>query len=341
MVNRCEQCTRYYPAVTFKWDTGTISSPSVWDKLAADITHVDNKPFFTVTDTASGFTEWRALVSEASAEVVKCARSIFAEFGPPRVMMTDNGSVFRSREFKDVLENWNVGHILTCAYRPQGNGIAERVHRTVKRAVKRSCRSVEEAVFWVNNTRGERKLSPFELVFAASSRKPGVTTDRTEIIRPKQGNDKIDNEFMYLNCDRNPFLVGDLVYLRQPGSRCDTAWSGPHRVTDILSNVSVQLDADGIARHVSHLRLVPGYSSPENVSSVTFNEENDDFEVKLREGEDAPITKSENEFPSDSEITMNDSSENVASEQFHRNEELQTRSGRSIRPPKWLNDYEM
>ena len=280
-------------------------------------------------------------MSEASAEVVKCARSIFAEFGPPRVMMTDNGSVFRSREFKDVLENWNVGHILTCAYRPQGNGIAERVHRTVKRAVKRSCRSVEEAVFWVNNTRGERKLSPFELVFAASSRKPGVTTDRTEIIRPKQGNDKIDNESMYLNCDRNPFLVGDLVYLRQPGSRCDTAWSGPHRVTDILSNVSVQLDADGIARHVSHLRLVPGYSSPENVSSVTFNEENDDFEVKLRESEDAPITKSENEFPSDSEITMNDSSENVASEQFHRNEELQTRSGRSIRPPKWLNDYEM
>ena len=58
--------------------------------------------------------------------------------------------------------------------------------------------------------------------------------------------------------ERNPFMVGDKVYLRPSSGKCDVEWTGPHIVTRINSSVSVVIDDDRISRHISHLRLVPG-----------------------------------------------------------------------------------
>lgn len=52
---------------------------------------------------------------------------------------------------------------------------------------------------------------------------------------------------------QNPFSVGDKVYLRTDG-KCTSEWSGPHRVTAIRSVVAVELDDDGISRHIVHLK---------------------------------------------------------------------------------------
>ena len=55
----------------------------------------------------------------------------------------------------------------------------------------------------------------------------------------------------------NPFEVGDRVYLRPPSGRCDEPWTGPHRVTDVKSRALLELDGNGVARHISHVRKVP------------------------------------------------------------------------------------
>ena len=47
-----------------------------------------------------------------------------------------------------------------------------------------------------------------------------------------------------------------MVYLRTDG-KCDSEWSGPHRITCIKSAVSVELDDDGVTRHISHIKKVP------------------------------------------------------------------------------------
>ena len=107
----------------------------------------------------------------------------------------------------------------SCAYRPQGNGIVERVHRTVKRTAKRTGGSVEEAAFWLNNTRGERAASPYELVFGARSRKPRVSATRVTVERPASPPTE-DASALVANTGPNPFAIGDLVYLRLPSGRC-------------------------------------------------------------------------------------------------------------------------
>jgi len=254
VIGDCATCTRIDPSNRFSWDKGSISANNVWEVLGTDVTHVDGRPYLSVIDTASRFTIWRSLRNESSTEIAFNIEQIFAEFGPPAYIMSDNGTVFRSREFNELLDKWKVQQVLTSAYRPQGNSVVERVHRTVKRTVKRTGKSLAEAVFWVNNTKGKNDSTPYELVFCAKSRKPDVTADRIEIERPKLNYEVNDN---YFDKDRNPFLVGDKVFLKPPSSRCDDVWSGPHVVTKIISSVSVELDDINVSRHVSHLRLVP------------------------------------------------------------------------------------
>jgi transposase InsO family protein len=41
-------------------------------------------------------------------------------------LLTDNGSAFRSREFRQVCEELDIKHRFTRPYRPQTNGKAER-----------------------------------------------------------------------------------------------------------------------------------------------------------------------------------------------------------------------
>ena len=48
-------------------------------------------------------------------------------------VMTDNGKVFTSRVFQDVLKDFGVKHILTPIYTPQWNGKAERFIQTLLR----------------------------------------------------------------------------------------------------------------------------------------------------------------------------------------------------------------
>ena len=85
---------------------------------------------------------------------------------------------------------------------------------------------------------------------------PGVSDTRQLITRDKLKYQSSNSS--YECCDRNPFSVGDKVYLKPVDGRCDITWSGPHRITKLLSNVSVIINNDGVARHVSHLRLIPG-----------------------------------------------------------------------------------
>ena len=150
-------------------------------------------------------------VQKSAHEVNGHALQMFAELGRPESIMSDNGTVFHSQEFTALCQEWQVEQVLTGAYRPQGNGIIEWVHHTVKRVRKRTGGSVEAAVFWVNNTRGEHSASPYELAFGARSRLPGVTRCQVVVKRPSQTRPNHISD--YADCARNPFVVGNEVYL--------------------------------------------------------------------------------------------------------------------------------
>ena len=90
-------------------------------------------------------------------------------------------------------------------------------------------------------------------------RKPGISEVRVDVSRSVvDGLENAVDDDLYEQEERNPFTVGDKVYLRPSSGRCDDVWTGPHTVTKLNSSVSVVVNEDGVSRHVSHLRLVPG-----------------------------------------------------------------------------------
>ncbi|MCH9662247.1 MAG: DDE-type integrase/transposase/recombinase [Gammaproteobacteria bacterium] len=287
------------------------------------MTHVGGQAYLTAVDSASRFTVWRSMRNESAREVRRLLLETFMVIGPPEEILTDNGLCFRGEEVRRLLVEWEVRHRFAGAYRPQGNGLCERSHRTIKTSVERARCTVEEAVFWYNATKGERQASPYVLMFGAMPRMPGVRKNRENADRPPMQHDDEDAPPV----QSNPFVVGDRVFLRQT-SRCDEPWSGPHRVTEIKSNVIVELNNDGVARHVSHVRRVPA-SRP--LEAAVDHSDNSDEDSDTGQ----PVALGDNNSDEEDEGPLHEQSD----EEGAVRPEESVRSRRDRRPPRYWKDY--
>lgn len=289
VVSQCEVCRSIDPA-SVRWERGSLEVSDNWVRLAIDVTHVANQLWLSVVDSGpSRFAIWRRLERESAACVAKTLGEIFNERGPPDEILTDNAASFRSAEVKNLCDSWGIETVFRAAHRPSGNGIAERNHRTIKRIVARSKVSVSRALFWYNATAKTRAgRSPAEVLGGAKWRFPPISNaHRSETSRiPEAGgppphhaflppsetsdtgsedgtsgeesDDEDQDEETSEHRTDHGMAVGDQVFARPPGARCNTPW---HRgeVTRICSPQTVEVD--GTPRHVADLRLAPGFGS--------------------------------------------------------------------------------
>nr|XP_037276797.1 uncharacterized protein K02A2.6-like [Rhipicephalus microplus] len=70
--------------------------------------------------------------------MVDTLRCIFARFGIPRTVVSDNGPQFTSEETARFFRENGVRHVTTAPYYPQSNGLAERAVRTIKEGLKKN-----------------------------------------------------------------------------------------------------------------------------------------------------------------------------------------------------------
>ena len=93
---------------------------------------------------------------------------MFADWGTPEFLVSDNGPQFRAKEFKDFCHSRNVTPIYTSPLHSSGNGQVERIIGTVKGMMKRSVRGQTdwlEGLTTLRNTPvGAGLLSPAKLL---------------------------------------------------------------------------------------------------------------------------------------------------------------------------------
>nr|XP_034831574.1 uncharacterized protein K02A2.6-like [Maniola hyperantus] len=65
-------------------------------------------------------------------------QTLFARFGQPAQLVTDNGPPFSALDFKKFCANNGIKSVTTAPYRPQGNGAAENMVKTIKKVIKRA-----------------------------------------------------------------------------------------------------------------------------------------------------------------------------------------------------------
>ena len=177
VVKGCERCQRIDPAPAVH-EGGEIWVTGNWRRLAVDVTHYQGVAYLSVVDCGSGrIAIWRQLKRELADEIASILNEIFLQRGPVEELMMDNATVFRSELLKRALDNWSVRRFFRAAYRPSGNGIVERHHRTIKTMAERGSISPMEAVFWYNVSprAGQDENSvPQRTVFRYEWRHPAV-----------------------------------------------------------------------------------------------------------------------------------------------------------------------
>ena len=83
-------------------------------------------------DYFSNFIKVSRLHAITTKAVVHELKTIFAHFGIPEILVTDNGLQFASKEFEVFAKSWSFNHTTTSPRYPQSNGKAEKAVKTVK-----------------------------------------------------------------------------------------------------------------------------------------------------------------------------------------------------------------
>nr|GEV15903.1 reverse transcriptase domain-containing protein [Tanacetum cinerariifolium] len=85
-----------------------------------------------------GHHEAKALPTNNTRVVVKFLKSLFAQFGTPRAIISDRGTHFCNDKFGKVMHKYGVTHRLSTAYHPQTSGQVEVSNRGLKRILERT-----------------------------------------------------------------------------------------------------------------------------------------------------------------------------------------------------------
>ena len=181
-VNKCKECRENRPSLGKT--VSTWPEAEVWERLHMDWGYVEDQGnILVIVDVGSGWIEAFPAGNRTSQTVKVYLSQIFARFGIPRTLVSDNGPEFVSSDLKQWCESLGVKKMESPIYHPRANGIAEREVQTVKRAIQAwsPCLNVSFGAFLQRdlmthrNTSKTRGRTPVELLLGRKIRLPAVT----------------------------------------------------------------------------------------------------------------------------------------------------------------------
>ena len=303
-----------------------ISRP--WAKVAADLCEFDNRVLLVVSDYYSNYIEVARLNNLTSRAVIKEFKAIFARFGVPDTLVTDNGPQFSSAEFAVFATTWMFEHKTSSPTYPQSNGKAEKAVQTVKNLFKK-CKASGTSEFqalldWRNTPTAGIGTSPAQrlmgrrcktlLPIAGSLLQPSFPTeeDTRKLLGTKQ------RQQFYYNKHAKPLeqiSVGDAVRMRLPGEK---TWS-PGTCTANAGPRSFRVQVGEAVYRRNRRQLLKTGETPEAV---------------LPEDMDAPEDPTPTSVGTDGTSPPEECPPLVPTETA-----VSRRSQRSTKPPAWLKDY--
>ena len=109
-----------------------------WQKLGADLFYYRGKNYLLVVDYYSRYPEVAELSSTTSRNVISALKSMFSRHGIPDLLHSDNGPQFSSEELNQFAKSYDFELSTSSPYYPQGNGLVERMVKTIKSLFNKS-----------------------------------------------------------------------------------------------------------------------------------------------------------------------------------------------------------
>lgn len=156
-----------------------------WQKIALDLFKLE-KWYLIAVDYFSRFFEIFELNSMNENAIILKIKELFARYGIPEIVRSDNGPQFQT-SFKHFAKEYNFIHITSSPYFPQSNGLVERTVQTAKQLIKKNKDDMFIALLSYRTTPLESGFSPAELLMCRKLRTnlPQLPSNLSKVIDPK------------------------------------------------------------------------------------------------------------------------------------------------------------
>lgn len=276
MVEACSVCQHNQRSNT----KNTIISKDVpdlpFERVASDLFHFKGKEYLLLTDSYSGFYDFKMLRETTSREVISTLKDWFSVHGVPQVLETDNGPQYASEEFRQFSKRWSFDHQTSSPHFPRANGLAERFVQVAKSMLKKCDEDSSDlglALLHARNTPRSGDIpSPNERLMGRLVRTNLPMTK--EALKPKvvdnvqgllQRERLIQKEYADRGAQETPqFSEKERVLVQNLRSK---AWESGEIVENLEADRSYLVSSGSgvVRRNAHHLRKWKTQTSPEQV----------------------------------------------------------------------------
>ena len=249
---------------------------SPWNRIHLDfLGPIQNQVILIITDSFSKWIEAFPMINMTSHAVIVKLREVFARFGLPRSIVSDNQTCFASEEFRYFLQRNGIKQMFSPPFNPASNGAAENTVKNLKHFLIKEitenkkidlarciCRYL---LVYRNTPHCSTKTSPAKCMFNRSLRmrldliKPTNNNADGNCIRIKENIVLAQNsqKFYFRGGRKASFFVGQRVRVKDYRQRKPT-WTLGEIVETVSRNlVKVKIyDSDAIwIRHINQVIL--------------------------------------------------------------------------------------
>lgn len=138
-----------------------------WEKIGIDFMMLGQFDFLVIVDYYSKFAVVNKLSSKTAASVISSLKNVFAMYGIPLEIFSDNGPPFNSREIHDFAKRYHITLKTSSPHYPRSNGMVERTIQTVKGLLYKAMENKEDpflAILNYNSTPKQQLPAPSMLL---------------------------------------------------------------------------------------------------------------------------------------------------------------------------------
>jgi hypothetical protein len=180
-IRRCEPCKREHKVIHYNHPAIANRVTGIFHKIGMDLTfgfpEVNGfHGFLNIVEYLSGYVYTIPIITKTDDEICLLVWNYICIFGPPRIILTDQGNEFNNHLLNFLLNKIKVHHLITSAYNPRVDGKVERYNYLIAESLRKCMDGESDKTKWVQwlsfvtlafNSKFHTRtgFTPYELIF--------------------------------------------------------------------------------------------------------------------------------------------------------------------------------